>query len=168
MKKVLVLITVLTILFCYSSSVYAVNTKGTDAASGDGSSTAVTTTGTTDSTRSTDIKGCAKALPGVSIDVRLANVVHTIIVVIEIAVPVVLVIFGMMDLFKSVTAQKEEEIKKGRQILIKRLISAVIVFFVIAIVRIIVSFAAGKDGSENIMSCANCFINGASADGTCK
>ena len=115
-----------------------------------------------------DIKGCESVLPGVSIDARIANIVHTIILVIQIAVPVVLVIFGMLDLFKGITAQKEEEIKKGQQLFIKRLISAALVFFVIVIVKLIVSFAAGSSDGQNIMDCASCFLNGTSSDGVCK
>jgi len=113
-----------------------------------------------------DIKGCAAILPNVSIDIKIANAVHTIVLVIQIAVPILLVIFGMLDLFKGITAQKEDEIKKGQSIFIKRLISAAIVFFVIAIVKLLISFAA--DDNTNIMSCANCFLNGANAKGDCN
>lgn len=139
MKKKVFLMTILAMVLCYVPTVFAA-----------------------------DIKGCATALSGVSIDVRIANVVHTIILVIQIAVPVVLVIMGMLDLFKGITAQKEDEIKKGQQIFIKRLITAAIIFFIIAIVKIIVTFAAGPDDGANIISCANCFLNGAKSDGTCK
>lgn len=114
----------------------------------------------------TDITGCATLLPDIKIDVKIANAVHTIILVIQIAVPVLLVVFGMMDLFKSIIAQKEDEIKKGQQIFIKRLITAAIVFFTIAIVKLLISFASGDEG---IMTCANCFLNGADkTSGVCK
>lgn len=109
-----------------------------------------------------DITGCAATLPGVQIDVKIANLVHSIIVIIKIAVPVVLVVMGMIDLFKGIMAQKEDEMKKGQGIFIKRLISAAIIFFVVSIVQLIISFVA--DDAE-IMNCANCFINGAD-DGT--
>ena len=84
-------------------------------------------------------------------------VVHTIITIIKIVVPVILIIFGMLDLAKSVTASKEDEIKKGQQTFIKRLIAALIVFFVIQVVQIVVNFASGED--ENIVNCFNCFVN---------
>ena len=111
------------------------------------------------------ITGCEANLPGVVIDPKIPNTVHTIIVVIKIAVPVLLVIFGMLDLFKGITAQKEDEIKKGQNLFIKRLISAAIIFFVISIVQLLVSFVAGDEG---VMTCANCFINGVKKDGSCK
>lgn len=112
-----------------------------------------------------NVQGCEAVIPGVIIDTKIANTVHTIIVVIKIAVPVLLVIFGMLDLFKGLTAQKEDEIKKGQQLFIKRLISAAIIFFVISIVQLLVSFVAGDEG---IMTCASCFINGTDKAGVCK
>jgi len=112
------------------------------------------------------ISGCEPILPNVMIDPKIPNTVHTIIVVIKVVVPVLLVIFGMLDLFKGITAQKEDEIKKGQQLFIKRLISAAIIFFVISIVQLLISFVAGDN--PGIMNCASCFINGTDANGNCK
>lgn len=113
-----------------------------------------------------NITGCESIIPGVAIDVKIANAVHTIILVIQIAVPVLLVVFGMLDLFKGITAQKEDEIKKGQQMFIKRLISAAIIFFVIAVVKLLIGFVADDEG---IMTCASCFLNGADkTSGVCK
>ena len=92
--------------------------------------------------------------------------VSTIILIIKIAVPILLVIFGMIDLGKAVIAQKEDEIKKGQQTLIKRAIAAVIVFFVIQIVQIIVRFVSNNDVS--VAQCFNCFIQGEAATNACE
>ena len=103
-----------------------------------------------------------------NVDVKIVNVVHGVILVIQIAVPIVLVIFGMLDLFKGISAQKEDEIAKGRQMFIKRIIAAALVFFVVAIVKLLVGFVA-DDNDPNIISCFNCFVNGAdSASGHCS
>lgn len=93
--------------------------------------------------------------------------VSLVVLLIKIIVPVLLVIFGMLDLGKAVVASKEDEIKKGQQTLIKRFIAAAIVFFIVQIAQIIVRFAAGDD-SENVMGCFNCFINGKAEDGSCQ
>ena len=77
--------------------------------------------------------------------------------VIQIAVPVVLVVMGSLDLMKGITAQKEDDIKKGQQLFVKRLISAAIVFFVFIIVKLVISFVA-DNSTNNIMDCAECFI----------
>ena len=112
-----------------------------------------------------NITGCESVIPGVVIDSKIPNTVHTVIVAIKIAVPVLLVIFGMLDLGKGVIAQKEDEIKKSQQIFIKRLITAAIIFFVVSVVQLLVSFVSGDE--PGIMNCASCFINGVDSAGNC-
>ena len=92
-------------------------------------------------------------------------IVSSIVLIIKIAVPVLLIIFGMLDLGKAVVAAKEDEIKKGQQTFIKRLVTAVIIFFVIQLVQVVVRFVSSND--ENIMGCFNCFINGYVEDNAC-
>lgn len=69
-----------------------------------------------------------------------------------------LIIFGMLDLGKAVMAQKEDEIKKGQQTFIKRLLAAAIVFFVIAIVQLLFNVIS-PDDSTSIMSCIEKFVS---------
>lgn len=113
-----------------------------------------------------DVQGCSIIGNGVKIDVKIANTVHTVVLIIQIVVPILLVVFGMMDLVKAVIAGKEDEIKKSQMTFVKRLIAGALVFFVFVIVKMLVSFVADDDG---IMNCANCFLNGAnSKTGVCN
>ena len=80
------------------------------------------------------------------------------LIIIQVAVPVILVIMGAMDLFKGVTAQKEDEIKKGQQLFIKRLIVGALIFFVVVIAKLLVSVVADSS-SFNIVDCIDCFID---------
>lgn len=91
--------------------------------------------------------------------------VSTIILLIKIAVPVLLIIFGMLDLGKAVVAAKEDEIKKGQSLFVKRLISAILVFFVIQLVQIIIRFVSGNDA--DLANCFNCFVNGEASTAGC-
>ncbi len=93
-------------------------------------------------------------------------IVSMVVLLIKIAVPILLIIFGMLDLGKAVVAAKEDEIKKGQQMFIKRLITAVIVFFVIQVVQIIIRFVSSSD--PTIMNCFNCFINGDATTKSCE
>ena len=77
---------------------------------------------------------------------------------VQIAVPVILVIMGSIDLFKGIIAQKEDEIKKGRQIFIKRLIVAAIIFFSVIVTKFLVSVVA-KNEKNHIVDCIDCFIS---------
>ena len=92
------------------------------------------------------------------LDADLVTFIHNIIVVIKIAVPIILVIFGMLDLAKGVVAGKEDEIKKGQQVFIKRLIAAAFVFFVITIVQLVMGLISSEDNS--FWNCADQILNG--------
>ena len=50
---------------------------------------------------------------------KIPELTSFIITVVQIAVPVILVVLGTLDLFKGVTAGKEDEIKKGQTMFIK-------------------------------------------------
>lgn len=86
---------------------------------------------------------------------KLSSEVFTLI---EIAVPVLLIIMGTLDLFKGITANKEDEIAKGRKLFVKRLITGVLVFFIFIITKFVVSLI-DNNNYTNIISCMDCFIN---------
>lgn len=97
---------------------------------------------------------------GNGIPSKLAYVIALAVKIIQIGVPVLLIIWGMMDLGKAVMAQKEDEIKKGQQTFIKRLVAAAIVFFVVVIVKLLVGLVADSGNSisdciDSILSCNN-------------
>lgn len=78
--------------------------------------------------------------------------------IVQIAVPIILVIMGSIDLFKGITSGKEDEMKKGRQMFIKRLVVGVIIFLVVVIVKLIISVVADT-GVANMVDCIDCFIS---------
>lgn len=90
-------------------------------------------------------------------DGKIPELTSLIVTLIQIGVPILLIIFGMLDLGKSVMAQKEDEIKAGQKTFLKRLLAAVIVFFVVVVVKIVVGLASDD---ENITDCIDCFISG--------
>lgn len=89
----------------------------------------------------------------------LTGFIHNIIVIIKIAVPIILVIFGMIDLGKGVVANKEDEIKKGQGVFIKRLIAGVIVFFMVTIAQLVTNIV-DKENNGQFWECANTIMNG--------
>lgn len=84
-----------------------------------------------------------------TIDSKIVTLIRTVITAIQIGVPILLVIWGMLDLGKAVVAQKEDEIKKGQQTFMKRLLAAAIVFFVVVVVRFIVQLATSGETIED-------------------
>ena len=107
---------------------------------------------------------------GMEIPDTVFNVVATVIKGIKIVVPILLIIWGMIDFAKSVIAKKEEDIKKYQKAFVMRLISAALVFLVIIIVQLVVNLLAGvetKSGEDkttaDIWDCSKKFINGVDA-----
>lgn len=94
----------------------------------------------------------------IKVDSSLPAAVSAIINILKIAIPILVIVFGLLDLGKAVMSAKEDDIKKNQGLLIKRIIVAVFVFFVVAIVQFVVSLVGGGD-SDNIIDCIDCFIN---------
>ena len=110
---------------------------------------------------------------GVAVPNELFNMVALIIKGIKIVVPILLIIWGMLDFAKSIIAKKEEDIKKYRSAFIARLISAVLVFLIIVIVQLAVNLIDGVEKKStngetigDIWSCSKKFINGVNNDNT--
>lgn len=93
-----------------------------------------------------------------NIPAKIPELTSFAITMIQVAVPVILVIMGSIDLFKGITAQKEDEIKKGQQMFIKRLIVGALIFFVIVFAKLIISVIADSN-SANIIECIDCFLS---------
>ena len=91
---------------------------------------------------------------------KIPELTSFIITVVQIAVPVILVVLGTLDLFKGVTAGKEDEIKKGQTMFIKRLVLGAIIFFIVVISKFLISIIADTD-KTNIIECIDCFIDSA-------
>lgn len=60
-----------------------------------------------------------------------------IIPLIQIGIPIILILLGMLDLGKAVVASKEDEIKAAQKLLVKRAIYALAIFFVVLIVQLV-------------------------------
>lgn len=90
---------------------------------------------------------------------KIPKLTSEVFTIIEIAIPILLVIMGTLDMFKGITASKEDEIAKGRKMFVKRLITAALVFFLFIITKSVVSLIDNKTSYDNITSCMNCFIS---------
>lgn len=97
---------------------------------------------------------------GVSIPYVAAQITSIVIDILKIATPLIIVIFGMIDLTKSVIASKEDDVKKGWHTFIKRLIAGACVFLAFFAVEIIIGLVAPRGENQNMWSCVDCFVNG--------
>ncbi|MFA5602901.1 MAG: hypothetical protein WDA21_04170 [Bacilli bacterium] len=84
----------------------------------------------------------------------LVTTIWSVITIIQYAIPIILIILGMLDLGKAVAAGEEKEIKESQKLLMKRALSAVAVFFVIAIVQLVLRLIPSSSGSGlNVAVC---------------
>lgn len=103
------------------------------------------------------------------------NIVGLVVNIIKIGIPIVLILFGMIDLSKAVIANKEDEVKKATKLLGKRFLYAVGVFASVWIVTLVLDIAAGTIGKNNEnydyseASWKKCWalVNGETADKKC-
>ncbi len=79
-----------------------------------------------------------------------------VIIGIQIVVPLLLIVSGMITMAQAVMKQKEEDIKKAQKLLVSKIIAAVITFLIIAVTKMIVNLVT-KD--ENWTSCAKCVFD---------
>lgn len=103
---------------------------------------------------------------GTTVPTMILNIIGYVIVGIKIGVPVLLIIFGMLDLGKAVMSSKEDEIKKAQNTFLKRLLVAAMVFFVITIVQFVVGLLNNASGAEDtgFSGCLEAILNPGSSE----
>ena len=87
-----------------------------------------------------------------------AQVTSTIINILKIITPIIIIIFGMIDLVKGVMAQKEDDINKGSKTFVRRLLLGAFVFLVFVFVEFIIGLVAPKSSNTNMWNCVDCFV----------
>ena len=89
----------------------------------------------------------------------ISLVKNGVIPLIQIGIPIILIILGMLDLGKAVVASKEDEIKNAQKMLIKRCIYGIAIFFVVLIVELVFGLVAdnaeGVNGATSWTQCWN-------------
>ena len=88
----------------------------------------------------------------------LPNFTNVIFDLLKIATPIIIIITGMLDMLKAVSAQKEDEIKKGQQKFLRRLLAGAVVFLVFVIVETVIHTFAESNEAQNAMDCVDCFL----------
>lgn len=89
-----------------------------------------------------------------------AQITTTVINILKIVTPIIIIIFGMIDLVKAVVAQKEDDIKKGSSTFLKRVLLGAFVFLVFVFVEVIIGLVVPKNENTNMWNCVDCFVNG--------
>ena len=99
--------------------------------------------------------GDAKDIPPI-----VPKLVSYAVTLLKTVAPIVLIIISIITLVRSITAGKEDEIKKAQNSLVKRIIMAALVFFTVTIVQFIMLKVADSSEKDSLSSCLSCFLNG--------
>ena len=78
--------------------------------------------------------------------------------IIRIAVPIILVVMGMITMMTAVFSKSEDEISKATKSLVQKFIAAIAVFLVLSIVKFIFTNVVG-DTTWAKSSCWNCIVD---------
>ena len=92
---------------------------------------------------------CGSGAESFTVPGGIAGIIHIIILIIQIAVPIMLIIWGMIDFAKSTIGGSEDDIKKGQKIFVRRLIAAIIVFLIITITQLVITAVGSATGSDS-------------------
>ena len=76
--------------------------------------------------------------PGICSDLtEIWQVVGWVLWVFKIVIPIIIIIFGIIDLGKAVVASKDDEIKKSIKSLVMRAVAGVVIFFIPTLIGVI-------------------------------
>ncbi|HIS12812.1 MAG TPA: hypothetical protein IAB40_06880 [Candidatus Onthocola stercoravium] len=86
--------------------------------------------------------------------------------VLKIVIPIILVVLGIVDIGKAVLSSDEKLIKDGVMKLVKRVIAAVIIFFIPTVINVLFQFIGGFSESirNDYDNCIDCLT---SPNGNC-
>lgn len=89
-------------------------------------------------------------------------------VALKIAVPIIIIVLGIVDFAKAVVSSDDKAISKATSSLFKRFIIGVIIFFVPTIVDVVFGFISDFTGdiTTPIVACEECLLN--PTNGTCE
>ena len=95
----------------------------------------------------------------------LPPVTRAVTLLLQIALPLVIILVGSLDFVKAVIASDQEKIKKNQNQFLNRLKAGLIFFFVITGFKFVVSLVANPADSDKFISCVDCMISDSASCG---
>ncbi len=112
---------------------------------------------------------CVKCGDGIEIPALLPAFVSKLILILQLAVPIILIVTGSIRYAKAVMSGDDKVIKETNASFIKSIIAAIIVFLSVAIVKFAFNILDQSDpnGKGATNSCVTCFITGDCPSSAC-
>lgn len=95
------------------------------------------------------------------------QIVGYIFLILKIVIPLLLIIFGVIDFSKAVMAGKDDSVKGALQSLMWRAIAAVVIFFIPTIVNVVMGFIsnfAESGAKSDFKVCQTCIVDPKNCD----
>lgn len=86
---------------------------------------------------------------------NIAYLVGIVFAAIRIAVPIILIVIGMVEMVRGITSQDEKVLKQAQSGLVKKAVAALIVFLIVSIVGLLMRIIGG----DEYKSCMKCVTN---------
>lgn len=104
---------------------------------------------------------CLRCGDDVFFPMYLVKLIANLVQFVQLMVPVIIIITGMIELLKAVIASDEKKMAESKGTLIKKFIVGIMIFLVIAVIRFIFSAIPDfTDGDVDVMECMSSFFNG--------
>lgn len=90
------------------------------------------------------------------------QIVGWVFLIFKIVIPIILIIFGVLDMFKAIIASKDDEIKKSAKSLAMRTLSAIIIFFIPTLVSLVMGLIVNfrdSGAKADFEVCQKCILN---------
>lgn len=81
--------------------------------------------------------------------------IGNVVKVLQIAIPVIIILLGTLDLGKAVMAGDDKKVKEAQKQLLMRIIYGVAIFFIVTIIRFVFGLVAGS-GADTTNVCFQC------------
>jgi len=85
---------------------------------------------------------------------QIMRLVNTVLMVIYVAVPIILIIMGSIDLIKAILQSDDKKMKEAQSLLWKRLMYGALIFFLGIIIQFVVfDVILSGDNNESLRNC---------------
>ena len=89
---------------------------------------------------------------------NLLQVLGYIIIIFKVAIPLIIIVLGMMDFGKAVVSEKDEDIKKQAIKLGRRALAGLVIFFIPTVIYWIFDGVTGAN-NEDLKKCKECIFS---------
>ena len=112
---------------------------------------------------------CVRCGDGIEIPALLPGLVSKLVLLLQLAVPIILIVTGSLRYAKAVMSGDDKVIKETNASFIKSIIAAIVIFLSIAIIKFAFNLfdQADTDGDGGTNSCVACFIKGDCPSSAC-